>query len=553
MKRHVPLFIIIIALVSFLILGERQIRRNSVTADEFVHLPVGLTYLKTHDFSFDRRGNPPLMRFMIALPVNKWKPIMRFGERWKSGDFYGVGWEFMIDNAERYVGFFRASRWMILMIGALLVIVVARVAIEAYGWWAGALAAALTGFSANVIAHSSLATLDVGLAFIFLSAQFALLEVWRRPGFWAALFCGLNIGLAMLVKYTGMTLVVFQCVCLGVVLMARMAGKRRGATAFSELASLKKVIPFYLIALLIALFTLNFVYGFHGTFAPLGDMQLKGKLFGSLADAAGWLRLPLPSDYILGLDAAQFATGKYHTFYLMGELSKDGWWHYFIVTYLVKESIPAILLFLIALFSILKMRLRAEEIFFLVPAAGIFFFYSFVARVDLGIRYLLPALPFIYVFTSRLASVDFGRFTKEVRVGFAALLVWHAAGTALVSPYLLAYFNEAAGGPEGGHRYVIESNYDWGQNLVALKQYMDDRGIGRLMLRNYGLVSPQLYGIRSDGVPCEPTRGLIAISPNYVNGIDPFMRREKCYEWLREYEPVDKVGYSLFIYKINQL
>ena len=51
-----------------------------------------------------------------------------------------------------------------------------------------------------------------------------------------------------------------------------------------------------------------------------------------------------------------------------------------------------------------------------------------------------------------------------------------------VHPNYLAYFNEAAGGPAQGWRWLVDSNVDWGQELPGLKRYMDTNGIARVTL-----------------------------------------------------------------------
>ena len=48
----------------------------------------------------------------------------------------------------------------------------------------------------------------------------------------------------------------------------------------------------------------------------------------------------------------------------------------------------------------------------------------------------------------------------------ALALLWTAFSTLSVYPHQLAYFNELAGGPEEGHRHLLGSNLDWGQDLL---------------------------------------------------------------------------------------
>lgn len=545
MKRTVPILLIAAAIAAFAWFGAAQIAGSAVTADEFVHVPVGYAYLTERDYSLDRRGNPPMMREWLALPLLKSSPAMRPGGRRAGGDFYGFGWEFMVDNAGRYVSLAASARAMNLIVGAAIVLIAAWAAWRIYGPWGGALTAALTALSPTLIAHSSLATLDAGAALFTLAALLAFIRMCERPYAVGAAVSGVMLGGALLAKYTGAVLAPVQALCVVAVFAARRAGRAGVAVGSS-----KDVLKMWLASLVVALVALNVGYRFHGILAPLGTLPFESGFFAGLAERAPWLRLPFPADYLLGLDAQRFATGKVHEYYLMGRLSREGWPHYFLITYLVKETLPALLVFAAAGLSCFVRKPSPREALILAGAGGIFLFYSLIARVDLGVRYLLPALPLMYVFCGRLGAVEFGRARGVAVAVAAALLVWQAAGVARQSPNLIAYYNEAAGGQAGGARYVLESNYDWGQSLPALKSYMEREGIDRIMLYNYSPVEPQLYGVRHDWVPCGPTEGRIAISPNFVNGMDPFQGRAKCFEWLRELKPSATAG-SLYVYEVS--
>jgi len=61
-----------------------------------------------------------------------------------------------------------------------------------------------------------------------------------------------------------------------------------------------------------------------------------------------------------------------------------------------------------------------------------------------------------------------------------------------VSPHYLAFFNELAGGPGSGHRVLVDSNLDWGQDLKGLRNWMSDHG-----------VSKSLYAKDPDGIEFE--------------------------------------------------
>jgi hypothetical protein len=131
-----------------------------------------------------------------------------------------------------------------------------------------------------------------------------------------------------------------------------------------------------------------------------------------------------------------------------------------------------------------------------------------------------------------------------------------------ISPHYLAYFNEFAGGPANGYRYLVDSNLDWGQDLKGLKQYMDQHGIDRIYLSYFGSDSPQRYGIKYDWLPSPlpenpeplkrvriPTKGYVAVSVTDLQGVFPGTRN--MFQWLAPYKPIAKIGYSIFLYRIG--
>jgi hypothetical protein len=52
----------------------------------------------------------------------------------------------------------------------------------------------------------------------------------------------------------------------------------------------------------------------------------------------------------------------------------------------------------------------------------------------------------------------------------AAGLLATIYSTLSVFPHSLAYFNEASGGPENGHKHLLGSNLDWGQDLIIAEE-----------------------------------------------------------------------------------
>ena len=69
----------------------------------------------------------------------------------------------------------------------------------------------------------------------------------------------------------------------------------------------------------------------------------------------------------------------------------------------------------------------------------------------------------------------------------------------------MSYFNEPAGGPENGHNHLVDSNIDWGQDLLELRdwyrQHPEARPFG---LAYYHFLDPRLFGIDYQLPPLGP-------------------------------------------------
>ena len=147
------------------------------------------------------------------------------------------------------------------------------------------------------------------------------------------------------------------------------------------------------------------------------------------------------------------------------------------------------------------------------------------------------------------------------------LLAWQIIGTLRIYPYYLAFFNEAAGGPDHGRFVLSDSNLDWGQDLPALKTYLDQNKITDFNFSYFGGIDPAVYGIQGYALPPvraamhthgawwlhrfyppDPAPGVYAISASNLMGgawLD-----QQTFAELREETPVANLGHSILIYNV---
>jgi hypothetical protein len=200
-----------------------------------------------------------------------------------------------------------------------------------------------------------------------------------------------------------------------------------------------------------------------------------------------------------------------------------------------------------------------DEVVVLAPAALVLILVSAKTGFTIHLRYVLPVFPFVYVSISKVARAGSLGDRGVARLATVCLL-WSVASSLWIYPHSLSYFNEVCGGPNRGHAYLIDSNLDWGQDLLYLKRWMDAHPEARpLDLRTMRAIEPSLLGLPvrlpgEDGVPESPAFDGKAGMPEpgwYAVGAHALRSRQG---WGRRFLPlcpVAQAGYSIFIYHVE--
>ena len=279
----------------------------------------------------------------------------------------------------------------------------------------------------------------------------------------------------------------------------------------------------------------------------------------------------LPEAYLFGLASVLQSTRR--VAFLMGEIG-DGWWYFFILTFLLKTPLPLLLLVALAPLTF-RQRWRHDRValLFLLTPVLVYFGIASASRMNIGHRHILPIYPFLFVLAGSLISAAM-RQAAPLKRGLMAVvyLAWYIFSCVSIFPHYLAYFNELTGGPEYGYRYLVDSNLDWGQDLKGLKRYMQEHGIERVWLSYFGTASPDYYGISYDYLPSyvifnpkqvrqelfrlarlPPLPGTVAISVTNLQGVylAAFELNPGYFELYRQQRPVAKIGNTIFIYRFE--
>lgn len=559
-------------------------RYHYVTIDEVGHIAAGLSHWQTGSFCA-YRVNPPLPRMLATLPVWASDPVTDYTRFPDDGPGarpeWPLGRAFSEANAPCYFDLVLRGRltgiaWT--LVGGWLV---ARWARELYGRRGGLLALTVWAFEPNILAFGPLMFPDVPAAVAGLTATYVFWRHLRRPSWGTAAVAGVLLGLAQLTK---MTLLVLYAVwpLMALIYLPRV---RRGTLPGQARLACSQGLLIVGLSLLV----LNAGYGFRDVSRKLGDFQFVSKSFAGTHDgsagnrfAAGFARelpVPLPADYLLGMDTQRhdFETCRYS--FLAGEWRDGGWWEYYLYAMAVKVPLGFLALILAGVALAASGHrccpdARAEAAL-LLPAAAVLLLVSSQTGFNRHMRYVLPAFPFLITGAGK-AAYFLHRDRWWAGVGVVSATVAGVASSLSVYPHFLSYFNEAAGGPDNGHRHLLCSNIDWGQDVLQLKHWLDQHPeAAPLHLALYHVIDPAIEGINNYRLPprgprpglsragqeqCGPQPGWFAVSVNFVGG-SAFKAPDgegwfasilfRDYEYFQHFRPVAKAGYSIFIYRIT--
>ena len=615
MRNSTCIAVLLLAVMAALLFSSSL--GDSATMDELAHIPAGYSYLTQKDYRLNPE-HPPLAKDLAALPLLFLNLHFPTDAKAWSEDINGqwdMGRIFLYEsgnNPDQILLYSRIPMMLLaLLFGWLLFCWVRR----RYGGNVALFALFFFVFSPTFIAHSRYVTTDLAAAFGFFIGIITFVEFLEKQSTKRLLIAGLSLGIALLLKFSLILLIPFYLLLAALwVLLSGFEGLHSFDSMRQKITHLfwkgartiLKLGAIFAIALVLILV----VYQFHvWNYPPERQVRDTDALlatfgFRPVVDLTIWTAdkpiLRAGSQYLLGfLMVIQRAAGG-NTAYFLGDVSNTGWWYYFPVGYLLKVPFSFLILgaiaFFVALRSLIQTRRKSLRVVvewmqgnFALTASilfiAIYWIQSMQSLLNIGVRHLLPTFPFIYLLVSRelarwlkkhsypdpqnirerLADL-YGRYIKSLPkyLFVGILLLWMVLSIAITYPHYLSYYNELAGGATNGYRYIVDSNYDWGQDLKRLRDFAGENQIEKIAVDYFGGGSPSYY-LGEKFEPWWSARGKpnpetgdpewFAISATFRQGafgrlVRGFERApEDSYFWLRDAEPVSRVGYSIFIYR----
>ncbi len=478
-------------------------RATSMTWDEGHHLYDGYNTWKNFDYRLNPEV-PPLVKLISALPLlhaNLYVPPNQ--EREEQTEAYLDGRAFLLTNGyDRILIPARMACMIFTLVLALLLYAATR---EIFGPLAALFALALFAFDPNFLAHGALVTTDVPCACLMLASLYAWYRYCKRPTALRLLLVALAIGLGVVAKFTG---IFFWPMLL--LLAVGEAIQRRSLRLFGQrLAALLAVAA-------VAYVILWSFYGFR--YAPAPNGRDTNPPFAEYlhkvpraADAAHLELLAkhhlLPEAYLFGLANTKI-TENADTSYFFGHVYRHGTWLYFPAAFLIKSTLPLLILLCLAPFAgwCARWSSRAFDLTFLLLPVAVYLAIAMSSSMNIGHRHLLPIYPFLYILAAGAALALFRTNPRWAPV-LAVALGWQIATSLLAAPGYMGYGNEAWGGSDKVHNYLSDANTDWGQQLKDVKAYIDQHNITHCWFAYFvdGVTEPSDYGIPCKRLPTQET------------------------------------------------
>lgn len=572
-RRVKRVFCFVLPLI-FVVLSLGSVAHKSPSYDETVHLFAGYSYLKWGDYRVNPE-HPPLIKMLAAAPLlaldldaSGITPQERsIVQRDKNYGWVLAHRLIFSDNDAETLFFYARIIMVLLALG--LALFVGRWAGELYGTEAALIALFLLCFDPNLIAHSTIVQTDVPFALLLFSATYFFWRSLKQLTWLNLAATTLLFAVATVTKFS-FVIILPMWLVLGALKIFHREPLQSPITAPQEITGRWRkaalVATILLFSVLLGYLAIWAVYQFRFEAILFQQGELPVAALSADNPWFGWL-FQFCHDYYLFPEALIYGLADVYrhmerTSYLLGEISKNGFWLYFPVAFLVKTPAPTLLLVVIAIIYTIFRRPKGSEASFLLIPVLLFTLFAVLSRLNVGWRHILPIYPFLFVWLGGTVSAMWRSGLRSIKITLLLVALWLCGSTLWSYPNYLAYFNEFVGGPSRGHLYLVDSSLDWGQELKGLKEWMSQNRVDKIQLAYFGTADPEYYKIDAVYLPgsvyqTQPRLTDVADSPPFVAISETFLAglyldRPERYARFRKRNPVAVINYSIRVYKVDE-
>ena len=546
------------------------------TYDEASHIANAYSAWKTGDYRMfpiaiaqQRWMTLPLYLQDVPAPsTDEWY--------WGRADNWTYGRELLYGIGNDGESLLRQVRFMTSLLSGVLALLVFTTARKLFGTAGGFVALLLYAFNPTVLAHAALATVDMSASLAIFGAMLTLWSVLQRLTAPRLICSGLVWGLAFGAKFSTVLLIPMGLILVAVRVFdgrpwdVRLRNWPEAISPARKFAYSALVVGVHAVAVWFVIWAL---FGFQfGTFRefPNDPKQIYTGSFEEVAGRASRYTVLLnfarntrllPEAYLYAFADTMNVT-RARAAYLDGWFAIYGLRSFFPLAFLYKTPLAVFGVMLLGLAAHAARRLHQmrverrkplgllwEGIYAVLPLVVILVVYGLTAifsGMNIGIRHILPLFAPVFVLSGLAGewiTAAIRRFRPAttavdpvsapagwpscpdglLRVMFAAVVALSAlsVGTTLFAfPNYLAYFNLASGGTARGYKHLVDSSLDWGQDLGALQEYLEQEGIVAtpekpVYLSYFGTTPPRAVGLKL-ATTTEPG---IKLLPSYTDRI----------------------------------
>jgi len=386
-----------------------SVRQNSQTFDESAHIYSGYSYWKTGDFGINPE-HPPLEKLVDTIPllptgIKDPPPLPVF---FRAASSIGGNQLLYSNNADALLFRARAMATLFTLACALLVFLAAY---EMFGAGTGLIALLLFVFEPNILANGALVTTDIGASCFVFATVYAFYRYSKKPTMLRLSVCCLAAGLALAAKHsTVLLLPIF------VILAAYEIARRRSpeyGTSETRSHQALRLLGAMAVIIIVSIAILWSFYGFRYAARPNNAQMIPGT-----SEYVNSLKYPteasiirffenhhiMPEAYLFGITDIVMLSKTGRPMFLLGHDFANGRWFYFPTLFVIKSTIAFLLLLALSLLAreVWRREHRRELVFLIAPPL-LWLVVAMTSKLDLGIRHILPAFPFLIVLAAAIA------------------------------------------------------------------------------------------------------------------------------------------------------
>lgn len=535
--------------------------RESITIDEVAHIGAGVASLQALDMRMNEE-HPPLAKALAALPLLV---------RGVHTDYKDLSWSFSGNGlfnellGEWVWGHEVATKWndprltvlwarapMLLLMLALGFVIYAFGA-RLGGAWGGLLCLAVYASTPTFLAFGPLVLTDTAVTLFCLLTIRAFAELWQSPTPRMRTYFGCALAAALLSKFSaGLLLIGF----LAFTLSLRWRPPKSQLMQFEEFRAWRAVRRRYVWqGIFLASAIVYVVYLVLSWHQPSDALKFVGQ--GPIAFAVRRLLMPAWL-YIVGL--LMFALQSSRPTFILGHSYAHGVWFYFPILFLLKSTL-AFLALLVVAFAVSAISRRklprdlssvSENEFHwraIWVNLAVFSVACFLSRLDISIRHFMIPIALIILLLAPLPRQIANlyktgwRAAKPVATVVGLLLACSLITVVFAFPYYIPFLNSLRFG-KPAYSLVNDSNLDWNQSLTEAEAFVSSRGLGHVLIDEYGMSDPAVYLPQSTFWDCQQPGPSDAGKWAIVSG-NMFEDGHNCL-WLTHYSPEPLAGGSMY-------